>query len=101
VIVNMHGRTTIKINIHSFIHTFTPQKMRCSFSDHQTSNHRFFLIFQATNVLRKMKTKINKSHATNRKQSPSFGVHSLELFVSRQTVVYEECIWNKNSHILL
>jgi len=60
-----------------------------------------FLIFYATNVLRKMNTGINKPHATNRKQSPSFGVHSLELFVSRHTVLYEECIWNKNSHILL
>jgi hypothetical protein len=39
-----------------------------------------------------MKTGINKPHATNRKHSPSFGVHSLELSVSRQTVVYEECI---------
>lgn len=85
--------------IYSFIHS-TKKKWDAALAiiKLQTADF-FFLIFHATNVLRKMKTGINKPHATNREQSPSFGVHSLELFVSRQTVVYEECIWNKNVHI--
>jgi hypothetical protein len=82
------------------MHSLHIKGERCSVSNNQTSNHSGFNISRYEHVTeaeyRNSQAACDQPRDISLLQSPLIIV-----IVSRQSVVFEECIWDKNSHILL